>query len=230
VIALAIESSSTQLGVALVGDDVAPCVFEAPGARRHTELLGPAIAFVLDAGGVALSALDGIVVDVGPGLFTGLRTGVASAKGLALGAGLPIVGVRSTAALRRAQAPFPGAVVAALDVRRGEVAYEFPGEERARIGGLDELLGGLDPLVEEGAVLLVGNGWHAVGEALLARFGTRLSFAGPEFDTPSAVIVGRLGLEELHAGRTSSAMALEVEYLREPDVAINWSTRITSGA
>jgi hypothetical protein len=37
-------------------------------------------------------------------------------------------------------------------------------------------------------------------------------------------------LEELHAGHKSSAMALEVEYLREPDVAINWSTRITSGA
>jgi tRNA threonylcarbamoyladenosine biosynthesis protein TsaB len=230
VIALAIESSSTQLGVAVVGDDVAPCAFEAPGARRHTELLGPAIAFVLDAAGTALSGLDGIVVDVGPGLFTGLRTGVASAKGLALGAGLPIVGVRSTAALRRAESQFPGAVASALDVRRGEVAYEFPGDDRARIGGFEELIGGLDPLVEEGEVLLVGNGWHSLGEELLARYGAKVSFADPVFDTPSAVIVGRAGLEELHAGHKSSAMALEVEYLREPDVAINWSTRITSGA
>jgi tRNA threonylcarbamoyladenosine biosynthesis protein TsaB len=230
VITLAIESSSTQLGAALVGDDVAPCSFEAPGARRHTELLGPVIAFVLDAGGVSLSGLDGIVVDVGPGLFTGLRTGVASAKGLALGSGLPIVGVRSTAALRRAASQFPGAVAAALDVRRGEVAYEFPADDRARIGGLSELFGGLEPLVEEGDVLLVGNGWNSLGEELLARYGAKISFAGPEFDTPSAVIVGRLGLEELHAGRHSSAMALEVDYLREPDVAINWSTRITSGA
>jgi tRNA threonylcarbamoyladenosine biosynthesis protein TsaB len=230
VITLAIESSSTQLGVAVVGDDTAPSAFEAPGARRHTELLGPVIAFVLDAAGVALSGLDGIVVDVGPGLFTGLRTGVASAKGLALGAGLPIVGVRSTAALGRAASQFPGAVAAALDVRRGEVAYEFPGDDRARIGGLAELLAGLDPLVEEGEVFLVGNGWHVVGEELVARYGARVSFAGPEFATPSAVTVGRAGLEELHAGRASSAMALEVEYLREPDVAINWSTRITSGA
>jgi tRNA threonylcarbamoyladenosine biosynthesis protein TsaB len=230
VIVLALESSSTQLGVALVGDDVAPCAFEAPGARRHTELFGPVIAFVLDAGGIAVSGLDGIVVDVGPGLFTGLRTGVASAKGLALGAGLPIVGVRSTAALRRAASQFPGAVAAALDVRRGEVAYEFPGDGRARIGGLDELLGGLEPLVDEGDVLLVGNGWQSVGEEVLARFGAKVSFAGPEFDAPSAVVVGRAGLEELRAGRASSAMALEVEYLRGPDVAINWTTRITSGA
>lgn len=228
-IVLSIESSSTQLGVALVGDDVAPSAFEAPGARRHTELLGPAIAFVLDAGGISLSELDSIVVDVGPGLFTGLRTGVASAKGLALGAGLPIVGVRSTAALRRAASQFPGAVAAALDVRRGEVAYEFPGKGRARIGGLDELLGGLEPLVEEGDVFLVGNGWHSVGAALLARFGAKVSFGAQEFDTPSAVVIGRVGLEELGAGRVSSAMTLEVEYLREPDVAINWSTRIASG-
>jgi tRNA threonylcarbamoyladenosine biosynthesis protein TsaB len=230
VIALAIESSSTKLGVALVGDEVSPSAFEAPGARRHTELLGVAIAFVLDAAGIALSGLDGIVVDIGPGLFTGLRTGVASAKGLALGAGLPIVGVRSTSALRRAAAYFPGAVVAALDVRRGEVAYEFPGDDRARVGGLSELLGGLEPLVDAGAVLLVGNGWHTLGEEVLARFGEKVSFAGPEFDTPSAVIVGRVGLEELRRGRASSAMALEVEYLREPDVAINWTTRIASGA
>jgi tRNA threonylcarbamoyladenosine biosynthesis protein TsaB len=230
VIVLAIESSSTQLGVALVGDDLGTCAFQAPGARRHTELLGPAIGFVLDAGGVALAGLDGIVVDIGPGLFTGLRTGVASAKGLALGAGLPIVGVRSTAALRSSAPQFSGAVAAALDVRRGEVAYEFPGEDRARIGGLEELLTGLEPHVDAGPVLLVGNGWGSVGEEVLARFGERVRFAGSDFDTPSAPVVGRVGLDALRAGRASSAMALEVDYLREPDVAINWTTRITSGA
>jgi tRNA threonylcarbamoyladenosine biosynthesis protein TsaB len=230
VIVLAIESASTQLGVALVGDDLATCAFEAPGARRHTELLGPAIAFVLDAGGIALSGLDGIVVDVGPGLFTGLRTGVASAKGLALGSGLPIVGVRSTLALRRGASPLSGALAAALDVRRGEVAYEFQGDDQARIGGLGELLAGLEPLVDDGLALLVGNGWRSVAGAVRARFGSSVAFAGPDFDTPTAVAVGRVGLEELHAGRASSPMALEVEYLREPDVAINWTTRITSGA
>jgi tRNA threonylcarbamoyladenosine biosynthesis protein TsaB len=230
VIVLAIESSSAQLGVALVGDDVGTCAFEAPGARRHTELLGPAIEFVLDAGGITLSGLDGIAVDVGPGLFTGLRTGVASAKGLALGAGLPIAGVRSTSALRLAASQFPGAVAAALDVRRGEVAYEFPGDDRARIGGLEDVLGGLEPFVDAGDVLLVGNGWRSVGEEVLARFGAGVAFAGPDFDTPAAVVVGRAGLDELRAGRASSALALEVAYLREPDVAINWTTRIPSGA
>jgi len=230
VIVLAIESASTQLGVAIVGDDVAPTAFEAPGARRHTELLGPVIAGVLETASLTVADLDAIVVDVGPGLFTGLRTGVATAKGLALGCGLPLVGVRSTDALRRAVDFFPGALVAALDVRRGEVAYEFPGDGRARIGGVDELLGKLDDLLEVGEVVLVGNGWVSLGEAVGDRVGKGATLAGEGFSTPSPSVIGRIGLEALRVGRTESALSLAVEYLRDADVAINWSTRGTERA
>jgi tRNA threonylcarbamoyladenosine biosynthesis protein TsaB len=229
-IVLAIESASTQLGVAVVGDDVASTAFEAPGARRHTELLGPAIAAVLETASLALADLDAIVVDIGPGLFTGLRTGVATAKGLALGAGLPVVGVRSTEALRRAVQVFPGAVVAALDVRRSEVAYEFPGDGRAVIGGAEELLERVDALIDAGSVVLVGNGWRSMGDAVMDRVGKGVILAGAPFETPSATVLGRIGLEALVEGRTESALSLAVDYLREADVAINWARRAPASA
>ncbi len=91
--------------------------------RRHTEVLATGIAAMLDELGVTSRDLDRVVIDVGPGLFTGLRVGVATAIGLGEGLGCEIVSVSSLelyahgAALARQRGTF----VAAVDGRRGEV-------------------------------------------------------------------------------------------------------------
>ncbi len=91
--------------------------------RRHTEVLTPGIAALLDECALTARDLDRVVIDVGPGLFTGLRVGVATAIGLAEGLGCDLVSVTSLELLARgaALAGERGTVLAAVDGRRGEV-------------------------------------------------------------------------------------------------------------
>jgi len=91
-----------------------------PMTRGHAEALLPLVAQVMEEARAAFATLDRIAVTVGPGSFTGLRVGVAAARGLALAAGRPAVGVSTLAALA---APHPeGLVLAAIDARN-DLAY-----------------------------------------------------------------------------------------------------------
>jgi tRNA threonylcarbamoyladenosine biosynthesis protein TsaB len=118
----AIETATAATAVA-VGEDDEVAEVLADDRRRHTEALAPALAGLLGARGWTIDDLDVVVVDVGPGLFTGLRVGVATAKGLSVAAGVGLVAVASTDVLAQAacDAAVTGIVVSALDVRRGEV-------------------------------------------------------------------------------------------------------------
>jgi tRNA threonylcarbamoyladenosine biosynthesis protein TsaB len=118
---LGIESATTRLSVAL-GDGVgAPSSISVDGDRRHVEILAPTIRDLCVLAGVSLGAVEGIAVDVGPGLFTGMRVGIATAQGLAVALGVPVHPVRSVdvVAHRFRHAVVP--VVVVIDARRGEV-------------------------------------------------------------------------------------------------------------
>ena len=105
-----------------------------PGARpRHATRLLPLIAQTMDAAGLSWEAIDRIAVGLGPGTFTGLRIGVATARALAQASGIPVVGVSTLHSLalngRLISGPEADVVVAVLDARRGEVyaaAWEAP--------------------------------------------------------------------------------------------------------
>ena len=226
---LAIETSSVNIGVALVAAEGTLSAFVARGARRHVELLLPAITSVLNAAGVRAVELEGIVVDTGPGLFTGLRAGVAAAKGLAMGSGVVALGCSSTAVLRAGVELFSGEVVAALDVRRGEVAFEFPGDSGASIAPMTVVLERLDDLASKTDVLLVGNGWNATREEIAERYQGSVRLVSGDFEHPSASVLGALGYKMVLDGVGGDAAALEVNYLREADAAITWTTRSTEG-
>jgi len=128
---LAIESATDMVGVALVRDDGGSAERLHLGGRAHAERLVPAIEEVCAASGCTVADVDTIAVDVGPGLFTGLRVGVATAKALAQALGVGVVAVTSLDVLASAaagRATGPGLVVSVVDARRGEVfaaAYRF---------------------------------------------------------------------------------------------------------
>lgn len=126
---LAIETATDTVGVALVRDDGGATERVHVGGREHAERLIPMIEEVCAASGCPLDSLDAVAVDVGPGLFTGLRVGVATAKALAQARQLTAIAVGSldvlaAAAAGRAQADGLGrveTVVPVVDARRGEV-------------------------------------------------------------------------------------------------------------
>ena len=100
-----------------------------PMMRGHAEALMPLIAAAMSAADTEFSQLDRIAVTVGPGSFTGLRVGVAAARGIALATGKPAVGLTTLAALA---APFfeadeSAALLAAIDARHGQVYMQLFG-------------------------------------------------------------------------------------------------------
>ncbi len=120
---VAIETATETIGVAARTDSGAQAAFTLSGRRRHVETLTPALEDLLAQLELAVRDVDLVAVDLGPGLFTGLRVGVAAAKGLAQALGVGVVGLSSLDILTRAaiQCGHRGYVLAAVDARRGEV-------------------------------------------------------------------------------------------------------------
>src|SRR4051795_13526724 len=95
--------------------------------RGHAEALMPLIARVMRESGVAFSALDRIAATTGPGSFTGLRVGLSAARGIALAAGKPVVGVTTLTAFAAplvSENEKPRPVLAAIDARHDHVYYQ----------------------------------------------------------------------------------------------------------
>jgi len=188
------------------------------GARpQHASRLLSLVEEALGGAGAGWEAVERIAVGVGPGGFTGLRHGIATARALAQARDLPLAAVSSLEALARGAAPEAGGkpVLAVIDARRGEVfAAAWRGGER--------LLGPLAIAPAELAERLAAQG-HA--DALAAgdgavRFREQLERAGaavPEDRSPahrvSALEICRLGA----AGEITDRDRLVPDYRREPD-------------
>ncbi|HEY3843327.1 MAG TPA: tRNA (adenosine(37)-N6)-threonylcarbamoyltransferase complex dimerization subunit type 1 TsaB [Acidimicrobiales bacterium] len=121
--ALAIETATETVGVAVRTDGGVQAELTLEGRRHHVEALTPALEHLLVQVGLEVGNLSVIAVDLGPGLFTGLRVGVAAAKGLAQALGLGVIGLSSLDILTHAaaEAGHRGLVVSVVDARRGEV-------------------------------------------------------------------------------------------------------------
>jgi tRNA threonylcarbamoyladenosine biosynthesis protein TsaB len=130
-------------------------------ARGHAEALMPLIARVMEAARIDFFELDRIAVTVGPGSFTGVRVGVAAARGLALASGKPAVGLSTLAAFTapHVAAGFAGTVVAVVDARHGQVylqAFGPGGRALAppRLAAVREAI----EAVRAGAAMIAGSG------------------------------------------------------------------------
>lgn len=119
-IVLGLDSSTLTASVAVLRDGEVIAEEDAR-ADIQAEALLPLIARVLERAGVAPRSLDAVAVGAGPGSFTGLRIGMATAKGVAFAAGCPLWAVSSLQALARSARGAAPVLVAALDARRGEI-------------------------------------------------------------------------------------------------------------
>ena len=211
---LAIDTSSEHCSCALaIGGQVRQRI-ELAG-QRHSQLVLPMVQSLLAEAGLALGALDGVAVAVGPGAFTGLRIGTAVAQGLAFGAGLPVRAVGSLEAI--AWGVGRARVLVCTDARMGEV-YWAAFERRA---GLPTAVSG--PAVQPPATLPpppggdwcgAGNGWRVHAEALEAAVGgtvgERLADAVVE-----ARHVATLAMAACPDGFTDAPEALVPVYVRD---------------
>jgi tRNA threonylcarbamoyladenosine biosynthesis protein TsaB len=251
---LAIETATDMVGVALVRDDGGAAERIHTGGRAHAELLIPSVQEVCVASGLTTADIDHIAVDVGPGLFTGLRVGVATAKALGQALSVGLVGASSldilaAAALERHttrdpdRAEPPPTVVSVVDARRGEVfaaAYAFGppaggdgpvdparvGDDRTEPLGPDELESWLVELAgRNGPITVVGDGAVRYHRQLAAHDGLDLE-AAVELSAPPPAALARLALARLARGEpTVAAEDLVPDYRRPADARINWEQR-----
>lgn len=232
-IVLAIESATIEVGVALAGPSGLLAALVARPGRRHVETLHPALEAVCAAASVSLAEVGAVCVDVGPGLFTGLRVGVAAAKAVAFGLGVPVAACTSLEILAESARDHDGPVVPVVDMRRGEVAWSLAGGE-PRIGSVADLAGELAAARTgqggPGATLLVGDGARrhaaALAEALAERGASAtVRVAGDELGAPDVRALARLGLRRLASGEVTDATGVQPCYLRPPDARANWTSR-----
>jgi tRNA threonylcarbamoyladenosine biosynthesis protein TsaB len=220
---LAIETATTTcaIGLRLATGEEFEVVLDAE--RHHTETLMPGVADLLSSVGLIASGLDRIVVDRGPGLYTGLRVGVATAIGLSIGANADLVSVTSLEVLAHDahRGGVRGTLVAAVDGRRGELfvqTFSLSETVMARGEAAVTTPGALAAQLDEqdGAVYLAGDGVRRY-EAELLKIATATLLV--DYATPSAVVAVALGASRLPE-ETVAPM-----YLRDADAVANFTTR-----
>ena len=227
---LGIETATPQVSCALGGHEGVLGLFELARGRRHAELLTPAIEFVCRQADVTLGEIGSIAVDVGPGLFTGMRVGIATAKAMAQALRVPVIPVTSLDLLALPLRYADRLIGAVIDARRGEVYHAFyrqvPGGvqrlEGPALGSVDDLVADLVAMGEE--ALLVGDGALRHREQISAAT-RRVDFAEQWLAYPSAAPLVQLA--HARALREDWVQPAEVhpQYLRKPDAEINWTTR-----
>lgn len=226
---LGIETATSQVGCALGGHEGVLASFHATKGRRHAETLVPAIDFICHQARVSLNEIGAVAADVGPGLFTGLRVGVVSAKAMAMALRVPVIGVSSLDLLAFPVRWTHRRIVSVIDARRGEVFYGFyrqvPGGVQRlcdqRIGDPEELCSEI--LATGDDVLAVGDGALRYAEALQELTRVEIGEAGLAY--PSAGSLVQLAHARALREEFINPWELEPVYLRKADADINWQAR-----
>jgi tRNA threonylcarbamoyladenosine biosynthesis protein TsaB len=159
---LAIDTALDACAAAVLDTDVGRLIAREslPMKRGHAEALMPLIARVVKQAGIGFAALDRIAVTTGPGSFTGLRVGLSAARGIALAAGKPVVGLTTLTAYAAAVVSESGQhpIISAIDARHDQVYFQVVSGNagsliRPRVAPVEEAL----EASRFGAPLLVGN-------------------------------------------------------------------------
>jgi tRNA threonylcarbamoyladenosine biosynthesis protein TsaB len=222
---LAIETATPASSVALADGRQIVASASRVDRKSHSAFLVPAIDFCFDQVGWRPDDIDAIVVDVGPGLYTGIRVGIASAQGLAAAIGVPVFPATSLDAIALRAVTGRRHIWAVVDVRRSELAIAsyrpVPGgvvrDGVPYIVSHDALRAAIESDPDE--VLLVGD-IEAFPDDLLRGL-HRVKRGGPRHPTAESLVEAAGAV--LQSDDVPHPDEIRPLYLREPDVQINWS-------
>jgi tRNA threonylcarbamoyladenosine biosynthesis protein TsaB len=211
---LAIDTATDKGSLALTAGDQVLREYSLESHNSYLTRLMPGVAAILGDAGTAAD-LAAVAVSAGPGNFTGLRIGLATAKTLAWSVGCPLVPVPTMEVLAAQVPPQPDPIGVVMDAKRGEVFWgrfqysegaprTLEGPQRLPVGELAARL--LAPL------LLTGPGLEVHREAL--TLAPEIALAPPELRWPRAATVARLARRRLEAGLIANPAQLTPTYLR----------------
>ena len=233
-IILGIDTATDAVSVALHDGDVVLASSEIRSDRQHAEALTPMIDFVCKQASIELWDVGGIAVDIGPGLFTGMRVGIASAQAIAQVIDVSIIPVTSLDILAAAVQTSNDVIASVVDARRGEVywsLYRMADGKLKQVGkpqiGSPEMCA-IDVLDRGQSTLLVGTGALKHETEFRERLNPvlpALEFADDKYSMPLASTLVEIAHERALRGEWVLVDEVVPMYLRAPDAEINWATR-----
>jgi len=225
-IILGIDTATDAVSVALHDGSVVLASSEIRSDRQHAEALTPMIDFVCKQASIDLWDVGGIAVDIGPGLFTGMRVGIASAQAIAQVIDVSIIPVTSLDILAAAVQTGNDVITSIVDARRGEVywsLYRMADGKLKQVGkpqiGTPEMCA-VDVLVGTGALKHEVEFRERLNPVLPA-----LEFADDKHSMPLASTLVEIAHERALRGEWVLVDEVVPMYLRAPDAEINWATR-----
>ena len=227
---LAIETATRQMGIAAIDGERVLASYELLAENPHAVELPDAVIRVLKAAHTTLAQVKGIVVDIGPGSFTGLRIGLAFVKALVFPTKIPLVGVSSLDVLA-SNLPFTSRPVCpVLDAKQKNVYAALYRPQKSDVKkATDYFLGPIDDFlgkVKEPTIFL-GDGCSLYRERILERC-PEAEFASQELWLPKAATLGRLGAQRLTKGKPDDPSRLVPMYLYPFDCSVRGPDRPTS--
>ncbi|ADI01343.1 MAG TPA: tRNA (adenosine(37)-N6)-threonylcarbamoyltransferase complex dimerization subunit type 1 TsaB [Syntrophothermus lipocalidus] len=230
---LALETATRVAGVALISEGKVQKEIFLHYRQTHSQTLMVMVDEVLKECEVGLNQIDAVAVSIGPGSFTGLRIGLATAKGLAMGSGKPIVGIPTLDALAYNACLFRGTVCPVLDARKDEVYtafYKSDGScmelvDRYRVCSPRALVDDVRTRATDGVVFL-GDGAVRYREFLQQTLGDVAVWVPGNLAFPRASSVGLLAWHKLRGGGIDDARSIVPVYIRLSEA----ETRLGLGA
>lgn len=215
---LAIESSAVTASVALMTDDVLTAEYTVNYKKTHSQTLLPMIDQICSMTDTVPESIDCVAVSVGPGSFTGLRIGVATAKGIALAHKLPVVAVPTLEAMAYNYIGSDAYICPVMDARRDHVygaVYRFNGDglETVVPQGLYSAEEIIDKINSYDGAVILGDG-VAVIDKYKEKLSGRYSYAPANLVAPRASSVAVLGLEMYNDGKSMKGCDVVPDYIR----------------
>ncbi len=216
---LALDSSGLVATVALVEDEQTIAEYTVNYKKTHSQTLLPMLDEVVKMTEFDLDTIDAIAVAGGPGSFTGLRIGSATAKGLGLALQKPLIHIPTVDGMAYNLFGTRGIICPIMDARRNQVytgLYRFETEfqvvEEQMAISLDELMQKLNQYGEK--VTFLGDGVPAYQELLKRGLQVEYCFAPGHLNRQRAAAVGALGLRYFKEGKIETAREHQPDYLR----------------
>jgi tRNA threonylcarbamoyladenosine biosynthesis protein TsaB len=230
VLVLGIETSTPQTTVALGTEKGLVASALLATAQASHEIVVPTVEHLLEWADLRMSSISGIAVGLGPGLFTGMRVGIATAKTLSQVLAVPVAGLPSLDILAFSLRHVRRLVCATIDAKRGELFYAFyrsvPGgvarETSFEVGSPDNLAAELEARPED--VLVVGGG-ALVYRRTLEEAGSHVEIGPAALAFPSAGSLVELAIPRFEREEYDRLYELAPLYMRKSDAEINWDRR-----
>ncbi len=225
---LGIETSGKTTGLALVDSGRVVAEMVEDSDCGHNEVLMPLLDRLLRGAGVKVGELSGIGVDMGPGMFTALRVGTSTAKGLAIAHRTPIVGLSSLWGLARTVAANLDGVLAVIDARKQQVytALYLDGKAAIQPSVMNpgELVSEVARILSGRTSLVAAGNGTGICADLFAAAGIEIEATGVEVPSPGVIAI-EAG-ERIAKGQADDIASLEPLYLRRTDAELTREQRL----